>query len=303
MEEQNIKQIIEAIPSDVREEARFVRHYFYGSKSALLRLRTRIKRQRHDAAFNLDEGAMAVTMADRMNSGVIKKTVDRFETLADEMGLEYDGFEIVLGDELQLDACPPFDQYFEPATYVRLPLGNDLFGYLLFVGGNQKCGYIFECLRLVDDGHSDPAKLDGAPRLYRQPVQGVIDPTRVEPVGSSGKPPPRHIAFRVATGFPAPEEIVDVAQRLGIDPDLIESDWLLFLEHVKATGEKLRRGTPSEYVISFGPGNRVNWSEKGPIRAPSELLPMPFGTHATIENLRDALLGRHDLLALNDAVM
>jgi hypothetical protein len=78
----------------------------------------------------------------------------------------------------------------------------------------------------------------------------------------------------------------------------------MLLERLRAAGETLRSGTPIAYVATLGPRNRVSWSEGDQLLESKEgAWPMPFGTYVRLSELRDALLGRYDFLALNDAVM
>lgn len=300
MEQGKIQQVLEGVPEDFHGKTRFFRHFFYGPAAKLRHLRTQLNKD--GATFECANDSLVVILANVISPEAIQKITDLFETFADDLELEYDGFEISLGDEIQQKSPLPFEKYFKPATYVRFSLDEGRFGYLLFIGGSKK-DYIFDCLSLVDNGQSDVLKLDAASRLYRQPVRAVIDPSQVAPVGQSALSMPHKVSFRMATDFPTPAEMDDLAKTYGIAPEERDSKWGIILEKMYRAGATLRRGSFTEYIANISPKNKITWTSAGAIPAmQSHNLPWSAGAFATLDMFRDALLGRPDVFAMNDAV-
>jgi hypothetical protein len=300
MEHDKIQQVLEGVPEKFHSKTRFFRHFFYGPAPKLRRLRRQLNGD--GANFESVNDSLVVTLPNLISRDAIKKITDLFEGLADDLELEYDGFEISLGDEIQEKSPPPFEKYFSPATYVRFSLDERRFGYLLFVGGCKK-DYIFDCLSLVDNGQSDVLKLDAASRLYRQPVRAVIDPSQVAPVGQSALKMPQKISFRMATDFPTPAEMDDLAKTYGIAPEERDAKWGIILEKMYRAGDTLRRGSFTEYIANISPKNKITWTSASVTHdKDSHKLPWSAGAFATLDMFRDALLGRPDFFAMNDAV-
>jgi len=302
-----VSQVLDAVPKELLSQHRFVEHYFYGPESKLRRVRARIKRTHADATFDLGDQALVVTTIEQLDQDALHATFEAMESYAANTGVEYDGFGVPLVDsaENRLELIEPFEKHFSPETYVRFPLDDARFGYILFLGGNMKDGgYLFDCLRLVDDGDATTDDLDKAPRLYHQPVQGMIDPLQVKPVGQSKTiKRPLRVRFRMETDFPTPEEHAEIVMAHGFDPAQVEQDWRPFFEHLRAAGQNLRRGIPNEYTAVLGLDNRISWVEGGPIeKTNTASLPMPFGSFVRINHLKEALIGGHDHLALIDEV-
>ena len=303
MDHAKITQVLESLPAGALSQHRFVRHYFYGPDSKLRRLRTHLKRLSDDMMFDFLDKGMAVTTAVRLDHDGLAQSAGMMESSAAEAGLEYDGFEIVLDDVEDQVTLEPLEDHVAPGSYLRFALGAGRFGYLLFLGGNKTDGYLFDCMALVDDGKATPAVLAGAPRLYRQPVQGMIDPFGVEVVGrDEGLSHPITVQFRMATDYPTPEEVAVLAARHGIAPDRIEQDWPILLERLVAAGQSIGRGDPIAYTAQLKRNGRISWTEGDPIpRGQAGARPMLFGAHVTLDSLRAALTGGRDIVALTDA--
>ncbi|MDX5400930.1 MAG: hypothetical protein LPJ93_00875, partial [Rhodobacterales bacterium] len=197
----------------------------------------------------------------------------------------------------------PLEDHVAPGSYLRLALGAGRFGYLLFLGGNKNDGYLFDCLALVDDGTATPGVLAGAPHLYRQPVQGMIDPFGVEVVGrDEGLRHPITVVFRMATDYPTPEEVAALAARHGIAADRVEQDWPVLLERLVAAGQTIGQSDPIAYRAELKRNGRITWTEGETLsRRQAGAWPMLFGAHVTLDSLRAALTGERDIVALTDA--
>lgn len=303
MDHAKIAELLENLPAEALSQHRFVRHYFYGPDTRLRRLRMHLKRLRDDMMFEfLDEG-LAVTVPARLDHDGLMQSAGIMKRSADDTGLEYDGFEIVLDDVEDQVTLEPLEDHVAPCSYLRFSLAGGRFGYLLFLGGNKTDGYLFDCFSLVDDGDSTPENLAEAPHLYRQPVQGMIDPFGVEIVGQAqGLSYPITINFRMATDHPTPEEVAALAVKHGIAPDRIEEDWLLLLERMVAAQQTLGRGDPIAYTAQLKRNGRITWAEGTTlVRGKAAEWPMLFGAHVTLDSLRAALAGRPDVVALTDA--
>jgi hypothetical protein len=302
MDRESIAQVLDSIPSEFLSQPRFVRHFFYGPLAKLRRIRTQLKRSRVDPVFDFGDAAMTAIVVEQLTLNALGQSVEELVSFAHDFGIEYDGFEVILNEQEIQAPLKPFEKYFAPGTYVRFPLGEDRFGYILFLGGNMKDGYIFDCLSLVDEGNSSPDTLDVAPRLYRQPVLGAIDPLRVEAIGR-GQPIqyPLRIRFRMGTGFPTPEEVAAAAMEQGLEHT--DQNWPLILERLAAAKKTLRCGQPYEFIATLKSSNRIEWNDGPQIHVFDGSEPMLFGSHARLESLAEALVGKYDTLALHDAVM
>lgn len=303
MDHAKITQVLESLPTGVQSQHRFVRHYFYGPDTRLRRVRTHLKRLRDDMMFDFLDKGLAVTVPARLDHDGLMQSVEIMESGAAEAGLEYDGFEIVLDDVEDQAALEPLEDHVASGSYLRFALGAGRFGYLLFLGGNRTDGYLFDCLALVDDGKATPEVLAGAPRLYRQPVQGMIDPFGIEVTGTAtGMTHPITVPFRMATDYPTPEEVAALAARHGIAPDRTEQDWPVLLERLVAAGQTIGRGDPIAYTGELKRNGRITWTEGDTIpRGQAAAWPMLFGALVTLDTLRAALTGGPDIVALTDA--
>ena len=303
MDHAKITQVLESLPTGVLSQHRFVRHYFYGPDTRLRRVRTHLKRLHDDMMFDFLDKGLAVTTAARLDHDGLMQSVGMMESAAAEAGLEYDGFEIVLDDVEDQVTLEPLEDHVASGSYLRLALGAGRFGYLLFLGGNKTDGYLFDCLALVDDGKATPQILAGAPRLYRQPVQGMIDPFGVEVTGTAtDMTHPITVPFRMAADYPTPEEVAALAAQHGIAPDRIERDWPVVLERLVAAGQTIGRSDPIAYTAELKRNGRITWTEGDTIpRGQAAAWPMLFGAHVTLDTLRAALTGGRDIVALTDA--
>lgn len=303
MDHAQITQVLDSLPAGALSQHRFVRHYFYGPDSRLRRVRTHLKRQQDDMMFDFLDKGLAVTTAARLDHDGLARSVGMMESAAAEAGLEYDGFEIVLDDVEEQVTLEPLEDHVAPGSYLRLALGAGRFGYLLFLGGNKNDGYLFDCLALVDDGAATPGVLAGAPHLYRQPVQGMIDPFGVEVVGrDEGLRHPITVVFRMATDYPTPEEVAALAARHGIAADRVEQDWPVLLERLVAAGQTIGQSDPIAYRAELKRNGRITWTEGETLsRRQAGAWPMLFGAHVTLDSLRAALTGERDIVALTDA--
>lgn len=305
MDHAKITTVLENLPAGALSQHRFVRHYFYGPDTRLRRVRTHLKRLRDDMMFEFMDKGLAVTAPARLDHDSLMQAVGIMESSAAEAGLEYDGFEIVLEGIEEQTATEPFEDFVDPGSFVRFAIVEGRFGYLLFLGGNKTDGYLFDCLALVDDGNATPETLARTPRLYRQPVQGMIDPFGVEVVGpaATGLSHPIRVVFRMATDYPTPEEVAALAANHGIAPDRIEQDWPVLLERLVAAGESIGRGDPIAYTAELKRNGRITWTEGDTIPdSRTDARPMLFGAHVTLDSLRAALSGGPDVMALTDAV-
>lgn len=303
MDNSKIMGVLENMPAEALSQHRFVRHYFYGPDTRLRRLRTHLKRLSDDMMFEFLDKGLAVTVPVRLDREGLMQSAGIMESSADDTGLEYDGFEVVLGDVEDQVALEPLEDHVPPSSYLRFAIADGQFGYLLFLGGNKTDGYVFDCFTLVNDGDSTPENLAEAPHLYRQPVQGMIDPFGVEIVGQAeGLSYPITINFRMATDHPSPEEVAALATKHGIEPDRIEKDWPLLLERMVAAGQTIGRGDPMVYKAQLKRNGRITWSEGNSlVRGGGADWPMLFGAHVTLDRLCAALAGGRDIVALTDA--
>lgn len=299
----NMKNIIDLVPSDAINQSRFVRHFFYGAEKKLKAVRKNIKNINKDTFFDFNQDALIATMAVVVDQKTLSDLYEKLLSISAGAGVEYDGFEVLTEDQTNIEKpFEPFENYFKPWSYIRMPLSNGKFGYLLYIGGDSKNGYFYECIALTDDGKSNINALDAAPRLYRQIVQGYFDPSLFNLVGlSSSKKSMTNAKFRILEGALSPEDLQLIYEKYGFQSPFKDDDWLLLLGAVKKS-----KGTdffaPSIYRISVSVGDdgSVNWSDIKKCEDNEEVLPMPFGVIARHENINDALTGGLDLLSLID---
>jgi len=300
-------ELIGALPEGVINEHRFVEHFFYGAERSLRRTRSIIKKKYDDALFDIENGAMKVTIASVLNQAAISADIEAMEIASELCGVEYDGLGVILEDVVSEHApVDPFHKHFSPGSYVKFTLTNNKTGYLLFIGGNEKDGYFFDCLSVVDDGKLTAKELDVAPRLYRQPVQGVFDPRKFQYVGSSELHKlPIVIRFKMSHGgWLTPEEIDKIANEYSFQTPLADADWLPLLKKVVDSGKKIYISDAVECAAHVSKnGKKVIWTDGEKIPADQPNQPMAFGSYASFENLNAALTGDVDELALMDKAM
>ncbi|MCA3448350.1 MAG: hypothetical protein INF93_16820, partial [Rhodobacter sp.] len=145
MDHFKIEGVLENLPAEALSQHRFVRHYFYGPDVRLRRLRTHLKRLRDDVMFEFLDKGLAVTVPVRLDHEGLMQSAEIMESSADDTGLEYDGFEIVLDDVEDQVTLERLEDHVAPGSYLRFALAEGRFGYLLFLGGNKTDGYFFEC--------------------------------------------------------------------------------------------------------------------------------------------------------------
>lgn len=302
MDRTQITSVLDQMPAELLATSRFVHHSFFGPEAKLRRVRTAIKRRYSDAFFEMGQGDLAVTTVEVLTPDALFAAVSKMQDDAQVIGIEYDGFEIGLDSVDDCTNFAPLEQSFKPGSYLRFALGNGRFGYMQFLGGTQKDGVLVDCFALTDDGQSDVAALAQSKRLYRQPVLGVIDPEQVELVGHSAvdiSPVP----FRVATEYPALEDVDALAAEHGFDVPLSAENWPALLDKLARSGTSLRRGDLYHCAASLTSKGRISWSETVPLDDMTAPLPMPFGAHVTVETLDQALCRGMDVITLNDQVM
>lgn len=298
----SVEKFISATPESLIGESRFVRHFFYGSDSKIRQVRRKIKDGYDNATFNMDSESMVVTIDSIISENTLTPVIENMEKIAELYGVEYDGFEVSTEDLVtELKPFDPFTDFFSPGSYVRLKLSNNKFGYLLFVGGNAKDSLFFDCIATVDDGNCSAKCLDEAPRLYRQPIQGIFDPHKCEFVGKSNRYHlPTKISFRLSYGHPSPEELDEIAREYGFQVPLADEDWLPLLKKVVESGRKIISTTSTGYIAYLDANNKVKWSEEVKIMSDQSDSPMLFGSFARYEIIDAVLTGGLDEIALLD---
>ena len=313
MYEAQIQTVIESIPEDVLGKRRFVEHFFYAPESVtkevaerkLRKICSKIKDLYDNASFRLDleGGSLIVTLDSVIDQDSLVKLYTKLKEVAEHVTVEYDGFGVII-DELASEVPPfePFENYFLPRSYIRLLLGNGKFGYLLFLGGDAKTGYFYECLSTSNTGDISIDELDNSPRLYKQFVQGVFDPLRCEMIGRSlAYLNECSACFRVLKGFPSPEEIESIYKKYGLSSKDNEGNWLQLLSKVVASDGKDFFCQPSyRYCVTIDKLGVAKWSELIPIESGEIFSSMPFGTFLGYENFNEALTGGLDELSLTD---
>lgn len=313
MYEEPVQTVIESIPEDVLGKRRFVEHFFYAPENVtkevaerkLRKIRSKIKDLYENASFRLDleDGSLIVTLDSVIDQDSLVGLYTKLKEVAEHVTVEYDGFGVMI-DELVSEAPPfePFENYFLPRSYIRLLLGNGKFGYLLFLGGDAKTGYFYECLSTSNTGDISIDELDNSPRLYKQFVQGVFDPLRCEMIGRSlAYLNECSACFRVLKGFP--EEIESIYRKYGFsskDKDN-EENWLQLLSKLVASGGRDFFCQPSyRYCVTIDKLGVAKWSELISIESGEIFSSMPFGTLVRYENFNEALTGGLDELSLTD---
>ncbi|MDO5647635.1 hypothetical protein [Paracoccus sp. (in: a-proteobacteria)] len=303
MDHAKIADLLRHLPAGAGTRRGYVTHYVYGPDARLRRMRTKIKRRHPVAMFAFANKGATITLPIRLEPDNLMQCAAFIDNSAVEAGLDYDGFTISLGEAPDQTAQEPLENHAPPGTYLRFALGAGRFGYVLFLAGNQKDGYIFDCLAQMDDGTSFPERLAEAPRLYRQPVQGMMDPAEVQVVGPApGLRYPITVHFRMATDHPAPDELAALAAQYGVAPDRIEEDWLTLLERLAAAGRRISRSDPVASTPQLKRSGRIAWADGHALpRKNAAEWPMPFGNLITLDRLRAALTGGADIIALTDA--
>ncbi|MBD8556717.1 hypothetical protein IFT84_19590 [Rhizobium sp. CFBP 8762] len=302
MDRDQISQVLSQIPN-LRSAKGFVCHVLFGPAAKLRRLRTKIKHRDSGAVFDISGDRLTVKCVHTLELNDIHHCISQLESDAEAFGIEYDGFEIDLDRREPDMPLEPFELSFSANTYVRFRLRTGRFGYLHFLGGDRNSGYLFDCLELVDDGNAGICDLISAPRLYRQPIQANIDPTKVEAVGAGpSQTGPLCVTFRLATGFPLPDKIEAFVSKLGIEIPYRETDWPIILEKMAAHGISLRCGEPIDYTAELSKKGRLSWTMGDTIIEARTPEPMLFGTYATLDMLEDALLGTYDRISYTDIV-
>jgi len=250
----------------------------------------------------------------------------RVSRLATAHRLEYDGHGVAIGATVPVPPHRvPLQTRFTartaiaPGRYFGFRLGEDRFGHARFLGEDGQGYLLIDFTLVTGDTLATADQVADAPRLYRQPLldrqpllvwHSAFDALPLSGAAGSGAAGdagafPLEVTFRVGCGWPDPDTIADVAQRLGMGPVQDDDDWQGLLARMDEQGIRMP-GTDtfalmSARVTRTGALKLVHHPELH-AKVAGSCLPMD-GSAVWIDMIVPVLSGGVDRLAIRDRVL
>lgn len=303
MKKKDVRQVIENLPKDMLNDINKVQHFFYGKNESLDYVRDEIAKDNKDIMFSNENESLIVMLDTKINEETLFKVAENFQSIASSYKVEYDGFQVILDDyEVEQPKFLPFENFFEPESYVKIQLSNSKYAYLLFLGGNMLSGHFFECLHLTDNGNASVEVLDKTSRIFRQPIQGVFNPQICSYVGATKeKRLPIDFSFRLMEDNCTPEQIDELYKRYNIS-ESENNSWLRVLDKISQFGyNDLMCKSTMKYEVSIGGNGKAKWSNILPLST-NENIPMPFGAFLDNDKINAIFIDNLNELELIDKV-
>ena len=155
--------------SDAAGERRCVEYFVLGPRSKLRAFGAELKA----IGFRTRsaEGQLVASEVLEVDAAVLEERTAFFELEAAKHGLEFDGWGVALGEEVDPDKPPPAFKLPEPGGVWTVELGDGRFGYVHVLGGSKSAGLFCQALKQTTEGViPDVRQLDWGEPLYRQPV-------------------------------------------------------------------------------------------------------------------------------------
>lgn len=305
-----IEQVLAHIPPEVIGQTRTVENWFFGPEPLLKKLRSRIRRKTGEAVCELDGEALRVVQKLEVSLPVLARMDETYTALAEELGVEYDGFGVILDDDFEKSSAPvfaPFDRHVPPGTAFAFPLSDGHFGHAIFIASDGEGSYLFQFVRLVSERPAELAEVLAAEPLYRQPIPGQIDPLTVVPIGPVDPAYLQNllpVRFRITHGWPSPEELDEIARSVGLEA-CTDENWHELQRRLIASGRRIRASDTVTILEAFiGSNGKLIWKEGTMIIAEAErkfgILPMLLAGVGRVGNIERALRGEIDVIDLED---
>lgn len=315
----NGNKVLSKIPND--NKAREVEFFIYGNNNNLLELKNHIAKNFKGFVFFQDKNCLIVIAQLNVHHERLIHIDEWLANTAKEYGVEYDGYSIKIDfqnnnrDTSQgnnkSSKHTDLEKVFARGDVLKFAINNDSFGLCIFVAGNKRDGYLFDIVgkifKLSQD--VDLSDIYHSKKLYRQPIMAYFDPNDLTKIGHiSLDALPRQVMFRITTGYPAPDEIDEMAKKLGFDTPLPSNQWNDFLQSLVDNHRLLYISDEPilEYSANINDKN-IDWQYGAMINDIDyknlEQYPMLFGYVANLDDIKNALLMDIDVLDLNDRVM
>jgi hypothetical protein len=306
IDDNGIQQVLAHIPPEVIGQTRTVENFFYGPEPLLKKLRTRIRRKTGEAVCELGGEALRVVLKLEVTLPALTRMDETCTALAQELGVEYDGFGVILDDDFEKSSGPafaPFDRHVPPGTAFAFPLSDGRYGHAIFIAEGM-----FQFVRLVSERPAQLAEVLAAEPLYRQPIPGQIDPLTVVQIGPVAPATLQNllpVRFRFTHGLLSPEELDEIARSVGLAA-CTEESWHEMQRRLIASGRSIRASdTVTIAEASLGANGKLTWKKEETVAiAEAEkrygILPMHLTGMGRVEYIEPALRGEIDVIDLED---
>lgn len=316
----NSDKVLSKIPND--NKAREVEFFIYGSDDNFLELKNHIAKNFQDFVFFQDKNCLIITVQLNVHHEKFTHIDEWLANMAKDYGVEYDGYSIKIdcqnnnqdanqSGNKKSSKRTDFEKCFARGDVLKFAIDDDSFGLCIFVAGNKRDGYLFDILEKTFKSNQDTDLSDiyHNKKLYRQPIMAYFNPNEFTKIGNvSLDALPKQVMFRIATGYPAPDEIDEMAEALGFDTPLPPNRWNEFLQSLVNNQRLLYMSDEPilEYSANINDKN-IDWQYGAEINDIDyknlEQYPMLFGYVANLDDIKNALLADIDVLDLNDRVM
>lgn len=320
----NSGQVLSKIPND--NKLREVEFFIYGKNENCLELKSHMAKNFKDLVFFQDENCLIITTWLDVYHDKLTYIDEWLVIMAKDYDVEYDGYSIkidcqVTGQNNNQDTNQDsnnkspkhtdFEKVFTRGDVLKFAIDGNRFGLCIFVAGNKHDGYLFDIVDEIFKSNQDIdlSNIYHNKKLYRQPIMAYFSPNDLTKIGDvSLDVLPRQVAFRMVTGYPAPDEIDEMAKKLGFDTPLPSNRWNEFLQNLVDNHRLLYTSDEPilEYLANIDSKN-IDWQYGAVINDINyenlELYPMLFGYVANLDDIKNALLTDIDVIDLNDRVM
>lgn len=317
-------KVLSKIPND--NKAREVEFFIYGNKNNFLELKNHMTKNFKDFVFFQDENCLIATIWLNVHHDKLTHIDEWLAMTAKDYDVEYDGYSIKIDHQAsnqnnnqdinqkgnnKLPKHTDFENVFARGDVLKFAIDDNSFGLCIFVAGNKHDGYFFDIVDNIFKSNQD-IDLSGIchdKKLYRQPIMAYFNPDDLIKIGDvSLDALPRQVMFRITTGYPAPDEIDEMAKKLGFDTPLPSNQWNEFLQSLVNNHRLLYISDEPilEYLANIN-DKTIDWQYGAVINDIDyknlEQYPMLFGYVANLDDIKNALLTDVNVLDLNNKVM
>ena len=187
-------------------ERRCVEYFVLGPRSKLRAFAAELRAM--GFRTQVAEGQLVASEMLEVEAAVLEERAAFFELEAAKHGLEFDGWGVALGEEVDPDKPPPGFRLPEPGGVWSVELGDGRFGYVHVLGGSKSAGLFCQALKQTTEGVvPDLRQLDWNEPLYRQPVLFDVHMAGMTRVGAHPPDSPAIAAKRIYARWAGPRQL------------------------------------------------------------------------------------------------
>ena len=288
-----------------------IEHFLYGTRAKLKALRAALP----DGLTSRDISGGLVLREELGAEDDFDDAIARIKALAAVHGVDYDGHGKWLGEDPE-DGGKGLDilsQRFTKRTDIKpghgfaFDLPDGRFGHAIYVG-SDRIGYVLlDISTLVTDQPASLDQLRAAPKRYRQSILVWHTPFAVRLLAQSVPlvELPVEVVFRSSIGWPEPEDVAELEQRLGVTATDTPEGWNSALVAMAKAGEHLPRlegYTLWTARISRTGVLKLTQDHTLHPYAPGGRWPMPWQP-VTIDEVMAIMMGGADMITVRDRVI